>query len=150
MSRMDALGYAANYVMLCGVHPQSGVAKEITHIVMSLFLGACVDGLDLTTSAVAEHWARRLLQLQKAIKRNADKPNYTGLDYYMAHCSPASEGIPAPLVDAEIAAHAKTDATILRELRLQAHEKEEEKKPPATGGRKRGKNGKTAEGADDE
>jgi hypothetical protein len=127
------------------VNPDSGLAREIRHIVMSLFIGACIDGIDLHQSAVAEHWARRLLQLQKAIRRSAKSPSFEGLEYYMYHCTPAGEGIAAPLFDSEVAAHAKDNAQILKQLRLAKEERDTVDKPPKDKRKKGGRGNGSAE-----
>ena len=72
----------------------SGLGTELRWLVFMLFLMTCHDRLNITRFASAEHSARRVLQIQWAVRRNAIQPDFTGLDPCGEHMG---AGLLAPL-----------------------------------------------------
>ena len=91
-------------------------------------------------SSVAEHLSRKILQHQKAIKRNSKAPDYSGLDEYDRHCTGAKGEIHAPEWDKHVSDIQRNHALIDRNQRL-AIEERELATPKKGAAAKSGKNG---------
>ena len=87
-----------------------------------LWLEGCVDRVNSRQLASAEHRARRLLQIQRAVRKNPRNPEFDGLESFMMHM-PSSAGVAhAPKFDKYIAEEQKTQAQILKQQRMQKEE----------------------------
>ena len=105
---------------------KSGLAVDFSHHVHSLYLLHCVDRLDGRALATGEHVARRLLQVQRAVRRNPRGPDVEGLEGYMRHSDGASGVALSPAFDKHIAELQKTEATVLKFQRLAREEVDNE------------------------
>ena len=135
-SGLEPQGFVAQFVLSSGINARSALCLEFGFLVHSLYLMVCVDGLDPYRTTTAEHVARRILQIQKAVRRSPKTPDFEGLSEYMKHVADPSGGVDAPSFDKHVAEVSKTEAVVLKQLRLQREETE------AEGKRRRGKNGK--------
>ena len=74
----------------------------------------------------AEHIARRLLQIQKAIRSSPKAPTFDGLDAYLRHMPMASQAMRTPKFDAHVMETQKTEAFILKQARLEEEEDDDD------------------------
>ena len=137
-SGMEPQAFVANYLQTSGVHTKSAVAIEFSHLMFAIYAFTVLDRLDPYQSTTVEHLARRVLQLQKAIKRNPKAPDFEGLSEYTRHCSDAVHALTTPEFDKHVAEKQKQDSWIMKNQRLQREESEQCEKNRQT--RKRGKN----------
>ena len=128
------------FVLSSGIMSRSALCLESGFLVHSLHLMVCVGGLDPYRSTTAEHVARRIVQIQRAVRRSPKTHDFEGLSEYMTHVADPSGAVGAPSLDVRVAVVSKAEAVVLEQLRLQREETEAEEK------HRRGKNGK--EGAD--
>ena len=125
-SGLEPAGYTAEFLHTTGLSAKSGLAVEFSHHVHSLYLLHCVDRLDGRALATGEHVARRLLQVQRAVRRNPRAPDFEGLEGYMRHSDGASGVALSPAFDKHIAELQKTEATVLKFQRLAREEVDNE------------------------
>ena len=83
-----------------------------------------VDRVDPMHFATAEHLARKILQQQKAIKKNPKQPDFTGLDEYERHAAGATDEMYAPEWDKHVSELHRNQSLIDRNRRIAADEKE--------------------------
>ena len=102
------------------------MAHEFVNLIMAIFYLNCVDRLNVTALAGVEHMARRVLQIQRAVKKNAKAPDFDSLDSYMRHTADASGAAQCPTFEKHIAELQKTEATVAKSLRLAREEQTEE------------------------
>ena len=100
----------------------------------------CVDRLDPMRSSVAEHISRKILQQQKAIKRNPKAPDFTGLEEYDRHATGAKGEMHSPEWDKHVSELQRNQALIDRNQRLVTEERELAS-PKKNAAPKSGKNG---------
>ena len=67
-----------------GVAPRGGVAREHKFVSTWLYLMLTTDQLDISNLISAELAARRLIQIEAAVRRNPKAPDFDGLDMVMA------------------------------------------------------------------
>ena len=89
---------------------------------------ACADGANLFFSSAAEHFSRRFLQCQQAVKKSPKSPDFEGLDEYMDHTRGAGGVIVAAKFEEVIAARLKSKAMIMKQMRLNREEKGHDEK----------------------
>ena len=75
-----------------------------------------------------EHLCRRLLQIQRAVQKSANNPDFDGLEGYMEHLRDPSKGIMAPTFDKYMAEQSKTKGQVLKNFRLYKDEQEADSK----------------------
>ncbi len=116
--------YCGQWENLSGINARSGLCLEHRILVFAVWYYAAADGLDPGQSAAMEHLARRLLQIERAVKRNHKNPDFESLGQYTDHMAEPGMGVRAPGFDAHIAAKMKTENYILKEARLAREEQE--------------------------
>ena len=134
------------WVVASGVAPKSGLAFEHLGLLTLLWVMATVDGLDVNNLESAEQVARRILMIERAVKKNPKNPDFSGLEHYMANSLDASGGVVAPDFDKHVASLQRDEALIMKNWRLAREEHEAELKrrnASATKGGKDGKGGKS-------
>ena len=104
-------------------------------IFQAIHLYMTVDHCDPHRSATMEHFARRLLQIQKAVKRSPKVPDFEGLELYMNHLLDPSGAAHAPSFDAHIASVTKDEMVVLKQMRLAKEEALAKKKKGKGGGK---------------
>ena len=134
-SNLEPTAYGDAWVRTSGVGPRAAVAIEVVMILQGFWMMACIDGLNLYQLTSAEHQARRVLQIQRAVRANARSPDFRGLDAYMRHMPDASGLAYTPLFDQYITTEQRTDAQIMKQQRMQKEEedladKDKNKKQP--------------------
>ena len=140
---MEPPAIAAAFVQNSGVHPKNGLCVEAFVIIFTLWTMACRDRLDLRHSVAAEHLSRRLLMIQKAVRRNPGKPNFNELDVYLRHTGDTSGAVFAPAFDQFVATTMKNEALVMKANRQMAEEAAVHAKDgdPPKAKKERGKNG---------
>ena len=86
------------------------------------------DRFDITQSFAAEHIARRIAQLEAAVRRNPKNPDFDNLHYYMAHVPEAGMGAHLPDFGNHVAESMRNDAQIMKSHRLAQEEQEAQAK----------------------
>ena len=148
-SGLEPTGFQTQFVTSSGVPIGSSAARESAFLLHMFWLLATVDRLDLFASAGAEHAARRLLQLQRAVRRNPRAPDYEGLQVYMAHSMEANGTVRSTQFDKFVSTVMEADAKILKQQRLAKEEAElaagastsSSSTTPAAKAKAKGKNG---------
>ncbi|CAE8711223.1 unnamed protein product, partial [Polarella glacialis] len=120
----ELLAYAPHWIRTSGVAPTSGLAIEFTTLTTILHFGVCRDQLNPFNLNAFEMVARRLLMIQKAVKRNAKAPDFEGLDVYMSHSFDSSGGIVAQQFDKHLSELQRNEAQILKQQRLWSEEQD--------------------------
>jgi hypothetical protein len=121
-SGAEPAAYAAAFISATGVAPKSSVAMEFVMQMHTFWILGSLDGIDRANSATAEHVARRILQLQRAIRKNPRAPDFAGLDFYTQHVSMTTAGAPTPDFDKHVAAVQHAEAMIMKSQRLSQEE----------------------------
>ena len=104
-----------------------------------------VDRLDCYRLTSAQHLARRVLQVQKAVRRNPRSPDFENLTEYMRHAADATGTVSAPVFDRHVADRQRDEAQVMKQTRLAREENDadEKRKKGPKGGGKNEKNEKT-------
>ena len=111
----------------------------------------CYDLLNGTNLASAEMASRRVLQIQKAVRKNPKSPDFTGLDYYMASALDPSGGLSTSSFETHISKIQLTAAQIMRQNRLLGEEISSDTKQKKEGNNKTKQKGdKKNQKADDD
>ena len=137
---MEPAVFCQTWETVSGVAPRSALAIEHRISIHSFFLLAVVDGIDVTQSAAAEHIARRVMQIHRAVKRCAKAPQFEGLEPYLSHMGDVASGSTASAFETFVAGELKTEGVYLKQVRLAADEREAQEK------KKKGKKGGKDEG----
>ena len=116
--------FCATWETACGAPANSPLVREHRHLIFLFWLAAVQDLVDPTHLASLEHCARRILQIEKAIKRSPKNPDFEGLDPYMKHMTEPTLGISAPKFEAHVADELRGDAAFLKQTRLAREERE--------------------------
>ena len=125
-SGLEFQGWATQYLSTSGLSPKSGLAIEFVQAAYTLYFLLCVDLLDVCHLRAAEHIARRVLQIQKAVRRSPKNPDFEGLDAYSQHLVDSTGSVYAPEFDKHVANEMKSTALTLKQDRLNREEKEAE------------------------
>ena len=86
------------------------------------------DQYDLYNSASGEFLARWILMTQAAVRKNPRAPDFTGLDYYLAHGYDESGGALTSQFAKYIADEKRNEAMVLKQNRLWSEEQEADAK----------------------
>jgi hypothetical protein len=124
-SNMEPEAYGAAWIMGSGQSQRSGIAKEFTVLVVAYYMIVCVDHLDPHQLRVTEHLVRRMCQIQRAVQRNPNKPDFAGLGGWMAHISDLNGIASTPGFDKFLSEINKCDAKYLSSLKSLATEEED-------------------------
>ena len=114
------------FVLSSGVKARPALCLESCFLVHSRHLMVCVGGLDPYRSTTAEHVARRIVQLQRAVRRSPKTHDFEGLSEYMTHVADPSGAFDAPSLGGHVAEVSKAETVVLEQLRLQTEETEAE------------------------
>jgi hypothetical protein len=114
---MDVKAYSASWEQASGISPTSQLAREMRLLLCAFVMLLTVDRLDVGQTHTAEHIARRIVQIQKAVKRNPKNPDFGGLELLMAHMSEAAQGIETRKFDEYLSTEMKTEYQITKNQR---------------------------------
>jgi hypothetical protein len=136
----EMLTYGPHWIQASGLNPHSGLAVEFSVLIMVWHFAVVFDQLNPRNIACMELVARRILMIQKAVKRNCKAPDFEGLEIYLSHRFDASGGVVSRSFDKHISALQRDEAQIMKQTRLWHEEVDAKAKTKA--GPKGGKNGK--------
>jgi len=111
-----------------GVARKSGICMEHALLLTLLWIMATVDLIDLFNSSAAEFISRRILMIEKAVKRNPRQPDFTGLDAFLSHALDPGGGVLSPELDKHIAELQKAEAMTMKSYRQNREEQEADSK----------------------
>jgi hypothetical protein len=124
----ECLAYGPHWIKLSGLSPQSGLAIEFLVLITVLHFGITMDQLNPLNLVSFEMIARRLLMIQKAVKRNFKAPDFEGLEIYLSHSFDTNGGITTQAFDKHISDLQKSEAQIMKHQRLFKEEADTKKK----------------------
>jgi hypothetical protein len=133
-SGLEPVGFHAHWVVASGISPKSGLCLEHLMLVTLMWIMSTVDRLDVFRISGAEHICRRLLQIQRAVKRNPRNPDFEGLDAYLSSALDPSGGVVSPEFDRHVAGLQRDEALIMKQGRL-AREEADAEATRAAGGK---------------
>ena len=149
-SGVEPPAYHQQWVVRSGVGAKSAAAREHLLLLYALWLLVCIDGADIVNLSSAEHLARRIMMLERAVRRNPRAPDFEGLDAYMEHMVEGGRGLPLADFEKHISEVQKADAQIMKQARLAREESEADAKRRSGGGQpNKKKGGKAGERAGD-
>ena len=125
-SGMGFAAYANHYVQTSGLAPGSSAAHELRTLFNALRHLSEYDQADCSNLAAAELLSRRILQMQKAIKRSAKHPDYSGREAMMASQLDETGGIVTSKFDEWVASEQKTAGIIMKSQRIYHEERRAE------------------------
>ena len=102
-SGQEPPGYHSSWQNGSGVTAKSTACREHALLIHTIWLMRCVDSLDGANLASAEHLCRRILQIQRAVRRNPRAPDYEGLEGFTEHMVDGAMGVPTADFDRHIA-----------------------------------------------
>ena len=114
--------FHAFWVSKSGVNPRSNVAIEHSLIFDYLQLLMCYDMLDCGNLAGVELMCRRVLLIEKAVRRSPASPDFSGLGKFLLSAYDETGGIIASGFDKYISEFQRDDAQIMKQSRLFAEE----------------------------
>ena len=117
-SGMEPPAYVLQWRTTSGVNVQSGLAIEHGLWVEMLWLLTCHDLVTPLRLSCAELAARRILMIERVVRRNARNPSFDGLASYMAHSLDPHGDPRASQFANHIAEIQKTEAIIMKQNRL--------------------------------
>lgn len=143
--RASGLGFDAyvnHYVSVSGVAEGGAAARELRHLFGVLRHMSEYDQADCSNMASAELVSRRILMVQKAIRRSPKHPDYSGLDSMMASTLDETGGIVTSRFDEWVAQEQKTAAVIMKNQRQFVEERDAESRRQDGGDKTGGGGGK--------
>ena len=135
-SSLGLSAYVNHYISVSGLATTSAHAHELRTLFSILRHMVEVDQLDASNLASAEMVSRRILQMQRAIRRNPRHPDYTGLDTMMANALDESGGIVASKFEEWLGKEAGTAAAVMKQNRMLKEEQDADAKKAAAAAKK--------------
>ena len=129
-SGLEPSAYVDHFLNVSGLNIKNGLAVELRWLVFGLHLMATQDRLNLPRITTSEHFARRILQIQKATRRNPKAPDFTGLEAYTAHLGGGAAPMRTPTFDKFVMEEQKSAAFLLKQARLLREERRSGGQPP--------------------
>ena len=123
-SGKELIPYDEEWATKSGVHPNSAVRNEHRTIFHAFALFQSWDQVDLPNTAGGEYLARRVIQIQRAVKVNPKQPNFTGLHKMVEHSLDETGGLSTKEFTKHFATEAEADARVLKQNRLYRSEVE--------------------------
>ncbi|CAK0870840.1 unnamed protein product, partial [Prorocentrum cordatum] len=125
-----------------GVNPSGSVAREVRLAFDYLRAMQSHDQLNMQALASVELICRRIIVCQRAVRLNPKAPDFTGLERFVQSNFDESGGLKTTELDKYMAEQQKTSATVLKSLRQDLQEQENERKRQAGRNKGDGKPGK--------
>ncbi|CAK0792572.1 unnamed protein product [Prorocentrum cordatum] len=110
--------YWGHWVSESRVSRNAVVAQEVRHALNQLHHGATYDLVDPSNLASLELLGRRVLQIQRAVKRCPRHLSFEGLDLTLISSLDESRGVATSKFDAFVAKEQKAQGIILKEERM--------------------------------
>ena len=115
--------YHQAWIQSSGVAEASSVAHEHRFGSEFIRLACVIDQLDVSNLPCVEHLVRRIVQLEKAVMRNARFPDFSGLDVVMAEPTEWSGAAIVPAYTEYTSTRMKDQAQIWKNTRLYRDER---------------------------
>ena len=132
-ARASGMGFAAyigHYVQVSGIAPTGTLAHELRSYFSALRHFGEYDQYGGSNSATAGLLARRILQIQRAMRRSPEHPDFTGLEAMMASQLDETGGVVTSRFDQWVAEEQKTAAIIMKNNRLFVEERDKDESRP--------------------
>ena len=117
-SGSEPIAYHSEWVRTSSVNGLAGIAVEHSVICTTLSLAIGYDTLNVLNLAFVEQICRRLLMIERAVKRNPRAPDFEGLEMFLANGFDATGGVTTRDFDKYIADTQRNDAVIMKQSRL--------------------------------
>ena len=140
-SGMEPPSYVTHYLGHSGINPTGGLANEFKHLMTILWMMVCFDRLDVHNIAAAEYVARRVLMIQRAVKRNPRVPDFDGLECFLANTLDTQGGLVTLEFEKHMASIQSAEAQVLKQQRKAREENQAVDKAAKGSGKKDGKGG---------
>ena len=114
--------FPAHWEIKGGIKPTSGIAREHRLLFDILRLFQTYDQFNLLNSAGVEAACRRIIIIQRAVRKNPKAPDFTGLDQFLQSSFDETGGILTSEFDKYMAETQKTNAMVLKQTRLWSEE----------------------------
>ena len=137
---MEPPSYCADYLQTSGLSPTSALAIEFKHLISILWMMVCHDRLDVLNVSSAEYVARRMLMIQRAVKRNPRSPDFVGLDAFMSNAMDSQGGTVTLEFEKYVAEVQRAEAQVMKQQRMAKEEVDAlEKRKPGKGAKGTGR-----------
>jgi hypothetical protein len=130
----ECVPYHQHWVRTSGISPHAAIATEHSALFSILSLMICFDLLNVLSLTSAELVARRILTIERAVKRSAKSPDFEGLDVLSSNQFDSNEGVLTRVFDKYISEIQKNDDIVLKQQRSYREKAE-------AGTKRKGKNG---------
>ena len=118
----NLVSYHSEWVRLSGVAPTSSQCHEHRHLCETVRLALGVDQLDVSCLACVEQTVRRLVQIEMAVDRSPQHPDFTGLDVLTDGSVTRRGAARAPVFAQWVSDKQKERSTMLKNQRLYSGE----------------------------
>lgn len=115
-------GYYDVYLRTSGLEPASALAHELRCLLMLLHHAVAFDQIDAYNCACMEYLARRISQIQRAVRRSPKAPNFSGLELMLSTSMDSAGGVVTSEYSRFIAEEQKAEAFTLKQQRLYGDE----------------------------
>ena len=120
--------YHHDWVRNSGVSEKSAVCREHRFLLEVLKALLEFDQLDVSSLAGTELLLRRIFQIEIVVERNARQPDFDGLEALVETSTKASGSANVPSMSKWFSEHQKSEAFVLKQMRLWSDEQEAAKK----------------------
>ena len=117
-SGLEPAAWVEQFIVSSGMGPRTALAIELRWAVHTVYLLGAVDRLNLPKLTAAEHLARRILQIQRAVVRNPRAPDFEALEVFGRHLPSTSQPMRSPHFDKFVTEEQKVSAFLLKQHRL--------------------------------
>ena len=121
-SGLEVSGACSAFYASSGVSPSSFLGREYLYCMWGVYSLCCIDKLEPLALATTEHLVRRCIQIQKAVKRNPAKPDFSGLESIMRHVSATSTYAYTPSFDKDLADVQRNEGLLMKNARVHRDE----------------------------
>ena len=114
-SGLEPAAWVEQFIAMSELGAKSSQAIELRWTVHALHLLGSADRLNLRRITAAEHLARRVLQIQRAVRKDPRSPLFEGLDAYSRHLLGFLQPMRVPEFDKVVTEAQKVDALIMNQ-----------------------------------
>ena len=117
-SGTDLGNYHLQWVSNSGVNAHTGACHEHKNLIEMIRLALCRDQLDISNLMSIELAVRRVVQLEVAVSRNSNNPDYAGLEILLENPLTESGAAATRSLDEWVTSRLKERAAIAKQTRL--------------------------------
>ena len=114
--------YDAFWAQRAGIPRNSAVAHAHRNVCSALSFLQAYDQLDVSNCAAAEFLGRWALMIEAAVRKNPKVPSFQGLESYLSHATDENGGVITAEFTKFIADEQKSEAQVLKQMRLHSEE----------------------------